>query len=130
VPIYWGLAFVLSAAVPQIANLVTFVGALCILQFSYTFPAILSVGYNCQNDAILPEETYDPVSGNVTRVDSGMKRWIRGFRQKLLLNTFDCIYFLGALACAGLGLYASITSMIDAFASTPITPFTCQSPAL
>lgn len=35
VPIYWGLAFVVAAAVPQIANLVTLVGALCILQFQY-----------------------------------------------------------------------------------------------
>lgn len=38
VPIYWGGAFVIAAAVPQIANLTAFVGAACILQFSYTFP--------------------------------------------------------------------------------------------
>lgn len=124
------LAFVLAAAVPQISNLTTFVGALCILQFSYTFPAILSVAYNCQNDAVLPEETYNPVTGVVTRVDSGVKRWMRGFRQKIFLNTFDFIYFLGALVSAGLGLYATIEGMIKIFGETPITPFTCGSPAL
>jgi hypothetical protein len=128
VPIYWSLAFILSAAIPQISNLLTFVGALCILQFSYTFPAILMVGYNCQNDSILPEETFSPTTGLPVRVDSGVNRWMRGFRQKLLLNTFDTFYFFGALACCGLGLYSSITGMITQFATTDIKPFSCNSP--
>jgi hypothetical protein len=32
------LAWVIAAAIPQISNLTSFVGAACILQFSYTFP--------------------------------------------------------------------------------------------
>ena len=35
VPIYWALAFIVAAAIPQIANLTSFVGAACILQFTY-----------------------------------------------------------------------------------------------
>jgi hypothetical protein len=128
VPIYWSLAFILSAAVPQVSNLLTFVGALCILQFSYTFPAILMVAYNVQNDAILPEEHFDPISGQARRVDNGVKRWIRGYKKKFFLNTFDFIYFLGAAASAGLGLYSAITGMITQFANTDIAPFSCNSP--
>ena len=33
------------------------------------------VAYNCQKDAALPEEKFDPRTGLVNRVDSGMKRW-------------------------------------------------------
>ena len=44
VPVYWGLAFVVAAAVPQIANLITLVGALCILQFQYVSEGESSFG--------------------------------------------------------------------------------------
>lgn len=129
VPLYWGGAFIIAAAVPQIANLTSFVGALCIMQFSYTFPPLLLVGYNCQKDAMLPEESFDPRTGEAIRVDEGWTRWIRGYKKKWAINTFDIVYFLAALATAGLGLWASITGMHNTFKTTPITPFTCTNPA-
>jgi hypothetical protein len=129
VPVYWGLAFVLAAAIPQISNLTSFVGALCILQFSYTFPPLLLVGYNCQKDAMLPEEEFNPVTGEVKRVDNGWKRWIRGYKKKFAFNTFDLLYSLAALGTAGLGLYTSIIGMHDTFANTSITSFSCANPA-
>lgn len=131
IPIYWGLAFIVAAAIPQIANLTAFVGAACILQFSYTFPPILKVGYNVQKDAILPEETFDPATGHARRVDSGIRRWIRGYRKQLLQNTFDVLYFLAALATAGLGIYAAVISMHQSFTApgSQITPFSCINPA-
>ena len=129
VPIYWALAWILAAAVPQISNLTSFVGAACILQFSYTFPPILLVGYNCQKDAMLPEEEFDPRTGVTTRVDSGWKRWMRGYKKKFAINTFDVLYSLAALATAGLGLYASGTGMRETFKTTKLTPFTCKNPA-
>jgi len=129
IPIYWGLAFIIAAAIPQIANLTAFVGAACILQFSYTFPPILKVGYNCQKDAMLPEEEFDPATGIARRVDGGMSRWIRGYRKKFWWNTFDVVYFLGALATAGLGIYAAVISMHQSFSTGTITSFTCQNPA-
>ncbi|CAI7635188.1 hypothetical protein N7533_004642 [Penicillium manginii] len=129
VPIYWGLAWIIAAAIPQISNLTSFVGAACILQFSYTFPPMLLVGYNVQKDAILPEEEYNPQTGEVNRVDSGIKRWIRGYKKKFVWNTFDVIYSLAALASAGLGIWASVTSMRESFASSALTPFTCANPA-
>ncbi|PWY86643.1 hypothetical protein BO70DRAFT_333027 [Aspergillus heteromorphus CBS 117.55] len=129
VPVYWGLAFVLAGAVPQISNLTSFEGALCIFQFSYTFPPLLLVGYNIQKDAMLPEESFNPHTGETKRVDNGVKRWIRGYKKKFAWNTFDLIYATGALATAGMGLWAAITGMKVDFAETALTPFTCTNPA-
>lgn len=129
VPIYWALAWIVAAAIPQISNLISFVGAACILQFSYTFPPLLIVGYRCQNDSILPEEGFDPRTGVVNRVDDGWKRWMRGYRKRFALNTFDLLYCLAAFATAGLGLYAAGTGMHESFSTTALTPFTCANPA-
>lgn len=78
---------------------------------------------------MLPEEEFDPRTGVTTRVDSGWRRWMRGYKKKFALNTFDVLYSLAALATAGLGLYASGTGMHEAFASTTITSFSCKNPA-
>jgi hypothetical protein len=78
---------------------------------------------------MLPEEDFDPRTGIANRVDHGWRRWMRGYKKKFALNTFDVIYSLAALATAGLGLYASGTAMHDTFISTSITPFTCKNPA-
>ena len=129
VPIYWGLAMVVAGALPQIANLTSFVGAACILQFSYTFPPILKVGFNCHKDAMLPDEEFDPVTGQAARVDRGWARWMRGYRKRFFINTFDVVYFVCALATAGLGIYASVIGMHQTFAKTTITSFTCANPA-
>lgn len=99
------------------------------MQFSYVFPPWLLVGYHVQKDAMLPEETYDPATGEVKRVDSGMKRWIRGYKKKFAWNTFDVIYGLAALATAGMGIYTSVEGMKQTFANTSIKAFTCTNPA-
>jgi hypothetical protein len=78
---------------------------------------------------MLPEEQFDPDTGTqAARVDSGVKRWVRGYRKQWALNTFNLVYFLGACAAAGLGIYASVLGMRDSFRTTPLTPFTCKSP--
>lgn len=119
----------MAGAIPQIANLASFVGAACILQFSYTFPPLLQIGYNCQKEAILDDEAFDPATGQAVRQDNGWRRWMRGYRKKVFKNTFDLLYFMGALATAGLGIWASVTGMHQDFKETPITPFTCTNPA-
>ncbi|KAH9840414.1 Transmembrane amino acid transporter protein [Teratosphaeria destructans] len=129
VPIYWGLAFIIAAAIPQVSNLSAFVGAACILQFTYTFPPILMVGFNSQKDAIRPDEGFDPATGQVIKSDSGFKRFMRGYMVKWHINTFDVLYFLGALTVAGLGIYSSTTGMHETFAKTSITSFSCRNPA-
>lgn len=129
VPIYWAMAFIVGAAIPQVALFSAFVAALCIAQFTYTFPPFMMVGFKIQRDARLPQENFDPNTGRVDRVDSGMKRWIRGFKKELLWNIWDTIFCLGALVTAILGLYTAITGMHDAYQSNPnVSAFSCKSP--
>jgi hypothetical protein len=42
------------------------------------------LGFKAQRDAILPEETFDPRTGRVERMDYGFKRWMRGLKKDLL----------------------------------------------
>lgn len=74
VPLYWAIAWVIAAAIPQLSNSTSFVSAACILQFSNIFSPMLLVGYNVQKDAMLPEEKFNSRTGQVRRVDHGIKR--------------------------------------------------------
>ncbi|KAI9648666.1 hypothetical protein NHQ30_003304 [Ciborinia camelliae] len=130
VPFYWAIAFVVCAAIPQFSYISGLVGALCILQFTYTFPAILGFGYQIQKDAMIPgEESFDAQTGTYNYIDTGVKRWIRGFKVNWMYNIFNFIYFLGALATAALGIYSSCLGLISAFnGSSTATSFGCASP--
>lgn len=130
VPIYWALAFIVCAAVPQFSFISGLVGAVLILSFSYTFPAILAFGYQLQKDAMLPEEHFDPATGVYNKVDRGMRRLVRGFLVRWPLNTFNLIYFLGALVTSGLGTYSSVLGLINAFSDggSAATSFGCAAP--
>ncbi|KIW91008.1 uncharacterized protein Z519_08791 [Cladophialophora bantiana CBS 173.52] len=129
VPIYWTLAWVVTQSVPQINTWIVLVGAGCILQFTYTFPPFMMLGFKCQRDAMLPGETYDPATGTIQRVDSGVKRWWRGFKKEFWWNMFDLIFYLGSLVTCILGLYAAFTSMVDAYKSSPnLSAWRCESP--
>jgi hypothetical protein len=129
-PIYWALAFVVAGAVPNLNGISGIVGALLILNFTYTFPAILMVGFMCQLGAELPGEGFDPHTGVTTRHDTGMKRWVRGYMKNWALNTFYFTYFLAGLACCGMGCWAAITGLIEIFGpgGTVATSFGCAAP--
>jgi hypothetical protein len=43
--VYWGLAFVIAAAIPQVQTIAGLVAAVCVMQFTYTFPPLLIVGF-------------------------------------------------------------------------------------
>jgi hypothetical protein len=86
------------------------------------------VAYNCQKDSVLPEEQFDPHTGEARRVDSGFRRYWRGFKKQLVLNSWDSIYFLAALAASILGIWSSIVGMIAAFDGASVTAFTCANP--
>jgi hypothetical protein len=131
VPAYWVIAWVVCAAIPQFSYISGLVGAVCILQFTYTFPAILAFGFQIQKDAMVPgTEVFDPTTRSYSYVDRGLKRWVRGFMVKWHLNTFNFIYFLGALCTAALGIYSSCLGLIRAFSGNSVaTSFGCGSPA-
>ncbi|KAK3078158.1 hypothetical protein LTS18_008291, partial [Coniosporium uncinatum] len=125
VPVYWSLAFVIAAAIPNFSALSGFVAALCILQFTYTFPPMLMLGFYIKKDAMQEGEGFDPATGQTMRLDSGVKRWLRGYMKKWHLNTFNLVFMLGALVTAGLGCYSSIESLITAFQEGRNAAFSC-----
>jgi len=129
VPAYWAIAWVVCAAIPAFSAISGLVGALCILQFTYTFPAILAFGWQIQKDAMSPEEHFDPATRTYNYIDRGFKRWRRGFMVKWHLNSFNMFYFLGALCTAALGIYSSVELLIEAFSGGSVaTSFGCNSP--
>ncbi|PQE23939.1 amino acid transporter protein [Rutstroemia sp. NJR-2017a WRK4] len=128
VPIYWSIAYIVAAAIPNFFGLSSLVAALCILQFTYTFPPMLYVGYCIKLGAQLPGEGFDPVTGTTTVMDGGLKRVLRGYRKRFIMNTWNVLYLGGALVTAGLGAYSAIEALIEAFKKPQITAFTCKSP--
>lgn len=129
VPIYWALAFVIAGAVPALGDFSSLVGAFCIGNFTYSFPALLKIGFEIKKNAMLPEEHFDEVTKKYVRLDSGWKRWARGYRKSWLLTTFNIIYFLGALVVCGMGMWAAIKALITYFNGGSITTsFSCTSP--
>ncbi|GJJ09210.1 hypothetical protein Clacol_003432 [Clathrus columnatus] len=129
---YWALAFVIASAVPQFSNISGLVAALCILQFTYTFPPILFVGFIMQRDAIQGQPEYTPgIEVSQIRPDTwyNFSRWWRGFKNLWWLNTFNFLIFLAALATAGLGAFSSIEGIIAGFkVAGSATSFGCQAP--
>ncbi|THX21220.1 hypothetical protein D6D17_00186 [Aureobasidium pullulans] len=131
VPVYWGIAFLLAAAIPQFSALSGLVAALCILQFTYTFPPLLMLGVQIQHDAIRPEqgEGFNPATGETIRHDHGIKRWARGFMAgRWYIKLWNFVFFLGALVTCVLGTYSSVKSIVDAYASGSSTAFSCVGP--
>jgi hypothetical protein len=128
--VYWALAFVIGAAVPNFGDFQSLVGAFCIGNFTYAFPALLKIGFDVQKAAMLPEESFDPVTKKYIRKDTGVKRWIRGYKKTWILTTLNIIYLLGALVVCGLGMYSAISALMSAFGGggTVATSFGCTSP--
>ena len=129
IPIYWSIAFVIAAGIPDFSGLTGIVAAVCILQFTYTFPPLLAIAYMIKKNSMLPDEGFEPSTGTFARKDSGLKRWVRGFfGTRWWMNVFNVLYMLGAFALAGLGSYGAIENLISAFKSGATNSFVCKSP--
>lgn len=129
VPIYWIIAFIIAASIPDFFGLTSVTAAVCLVQFTYTFPAFIGLGYFVQKNAMQGEEGFHPSTGVVQRRDSGVKRWIRGFFARFwYFNAMLLVYTLGSLALSGLGAYAAIDGLMNAFKSKQANAFTCVSP--
>ena len=131
VPIWWSIAFIIAAAIPDYFGFVSIVSAVAVIQFSYSFPPILAVGYNIHRYAMESGvgDGFDPNTGEVVRSDSGVKRWVRGFSSgPWYLNVWHVVYAGGALATAGLGMYAACEGLIEAFKNPQVNAFSCRSP--
>jgi hypothetical protein len=131
VPIYWSVAFIIASAVPAFTSISSMVAAVCIMQFTYTFPAILYLGMQIQADAMHPDEVFDPVTGTVNRIDTwkSLSRWKRGLARHWYFKFFNLCFFLASLATACLGMYAAGESIKETFDEGVVTSFGCKSPA-
>ena len=129
VPIYWAVAFVLAAAIPNFSALSGLVAALCIMQFTYTFPPLLMLGMEIKQDALQEGEGFDPATGQTIRHDGGMKRFIRGATSgRWYVKLFNFLFFLGAFCTMILGCYSSVKGIIGAFAAGRASSFSCKGP--
>ncbi|EAL94076.1 putative amino acid transporter [Aspergillus fumigatus Af293] len=130
VPIYWGIAFALAAGIPNFSGLTSVVAAVCILQFTYSFPPLLALAYWVRRAALRDGEGFDPATGQTILHDRSMSRVIRGFLaqrpKELAMSVFNIFYVLGALVLAGMGAYSAIESLINAFAQSRTTSYTCK----
>ena len=102
---YWALAFIIASAIPQISNISGLVAAICILQFSYTFPFFMQLGLDYQSMA--------------ERV------W---WKKITFMNCLHLTLGLASLALAGLGAYSAVEGIIAAAATPQGSSFTCASP--
>lgn len=87
---YWAVAFIIGSAIPNITALVTLVGAACILQFTYTFPPALLLGYWMQRDAMKADNPWAPgMQPGSNRIDTwrDRSRWVRGFKNYWYLKS-------------------------------------------
>jgi hypothetical protein len=132
VSIYWSLSFVIGAAIPQIQTIVGLIGAVAILQFTYTFPPLLRLGYDVITDAMAADAPYVPGKGASGRADtwSQWSRWKRGlFGGRWYFKLFNFIFFLGGVVMACLGMWGSGESIKAIFQlSGHATSFSCASP--
>jgi hypothetical protein len=129
IPVYWSIAFIIGAAIPDFAGFTSIVSATCILQFTYTFPPFLHLAYNIRKNAIRADEGFDASTGQVIRHDSGIKRFVRGFMARnWYLNAWNILYFLGSLATAGLGIWSAVENLILIYAVPELNAFGCTSP--
>jgi hypothetical protein len=129
VPIYWAIAFIIAASIPQFSYLTGLLSAICFVSFTYTFPALLVIGFRIKRDAMLPDESFDETTLKYTRHDDGMQRWTRGFLKHWYFNVFDVLYLLASLVTVGLGSYAAIEGLISSFDGTSVaTSWGCTAP--
>ncbi|KAK8053561.1 transmembrane amino acid transporter family protein [Apiospora saccharicola] len=128
-PAYWILGFVLAGAIPQFPLVSGLIGAIFGVGFTYILPAWAALGFRVRRDAMLEgSERFDPNTGAVNYVDTGVRRLVRGFMKRPVVNLAHLVYFLGGLVICGLGCYAAIIQLMGAFASGVATSFTCDSP--
>jgi hypothetical protein len=99
------------------------------MQFTYTFPPLLMLGFEIQRDAVTESEGFDPTTRRTIRSDAGARRWRRGFvAGRWYVKAFNLIIAVGAVVTAGLGMYSSIEGIMDAFHGGRNTAFSCRGP--
>jgi len=69
-------AFIIGSAIPQVQTITGLIAAIAIMQFTYTFPFMLRLGYDVITDAMEVDGAYVPGKGTAGRVDN-WNQWSR-----------------------------------------------------
>ena len=118
VPVWWIIAFIIAAAIPDYFGFVSIISASTLLNLTYTLPPLFAVGYDIQKNACRESEGegFDPITGKVTRHGTTLQRWMRGFMSggplRVAQNVWHVIHFLASLSMCGLGMYAAIEGSV------------------
>lgn len=129
IPIVWAIGFVIAPAVPQLASVSAFGGALFGISFQYIFPSLAALVYFIRKDAVVADaESFDESTRTYTFVDQGWKRFVRGAKKRPLFHLLNLIFLLAALAALVLGCWAAIEQVVESFQAGTATSFTCKSP--
>jgi hypothetical protein len=129
-PFYWILAFVISMSVPQFSSFTNFVGGLFSLNFTYSFSGIMYIAYKIHEAASLPGEGFDPVTGETTHHDQGLKRWTRGFVKGWKYTVPTLIFTCAGLAASGMGTWSAVLGLEAAYGpgGSVVSSWTCTNP--
>jgi len=78
-PIHSLAAFIVGSAIPQVQTITGLIAAVAIMQFTYSFPPLLRLGYDVITDAMVADKEYVPGAGANCRVDTwrDWSRWKR-----------------------------------------------------
>ncbi|KAJ5194510.1 uncharacterized protein N7498_007948 [Penicillium cinerascens] len=142
VPIWWILAYIIAAAIPDYIGFVSVISASMLLNLTYSFPPLFALSFDIQKNAIRPYqgEGFDQNTGHMNMNETTSQRLIRGFFAggafQVGINIWHVIYFLASLSMCGLGIYAAveafnlnfIAGMIVAFKDPQLNSFSCVSP--
>ncbi|KAK4949081.1 hypothetical protein LTR10_012454 [Elasticomyces elasticus] len=133
VPIWWIIGYIIAAGIPDYFGFVSVVSAATVMQLTYSFPPMLALAYDMRLNVMKDTAGgFDPITGEVTRKYSGVSYWINGFlsggAKQVALNVFNVLYALGAWSVTGLGMYAAVMGMIEAFKNPQLNSFGCRSP--
>lgn len=119
VPVWWTIAFIIAAAIPDYFGFVSIIAASTLLNLTYTMPPLFALGYDIQRNIMRAEmeDGFDPTTGEIKRSSSGVQRWIRGFFSggpfQVAINIWHVLYTLGSLGMCGLGMYAAVQGKYD-----------------
>ncbi|EXJ77821.1 hypothetical protein A1O3_08980 [Capronia epimyces CBS 606.96] len=134
VPVWWMIAFIIAAAIPDFGGFVSVISASLLLTLTYTMPPLFALGYDMQRNAIRPSigEGFDVNTGRVLRNETTVQRLVRGYFSggylQVAINIWHTIYALASLSMCGLGMYAAVQGLIDAFEIHQLNAFSCKSP--
>ncbi|KAJ5158839.1 transcriptional regulator family: Fungal Specific TF [Penicillium coprophilum] len=134
VPAWWTIAFLIAAGVPDYVGFVSVISASMLLNLTFTMPPVFALAFDIQKNAIRAEagEEFNPTTGEVLRTETAAARWIRGFFSggpfQIAINVWHVLFALASLSMCGLGMWAAIVGMIEAFELPQLNSFSCVSP--